>query len=179
MRVSPAAVFLLWGSTVSGFTTPIVPKVSAAARGVAPLNAVEGNHNDNNLTPIWATPIATAALAVSLLFSPLPVEARAAPVEPAATVSTFSPEQKAIASAKSALDEATAKYNAAMKIVSQDQAADSKAQQAVAAAEKNVEKARKNFIAANDKLAAARSTGNAVLAETQAKVAGKSMYVYL
>ena len=79
-----------------------------------------------------------------------------------------------MASAKSALDEATARYNAAMKVVKEEQAADSKAQQAVATAEKNVERARKAFIAANDKLAAARSNGKAALAETQAKIAGKS-----
>jgi hypothetical protein len=61
-----------------------------------------------------------------------------------------------------------------MKVVKEEQAADSKAQQAVATAEKNVEKARKAFITANDKLAAARSSGKAALAETQAKIAGKS-----
>ena len=149
-----------------------MPNYSGVARGVAPLSAVESNND--NMAPVWAAPVATAALAASLLFSPLPVDARTAPVEPAATVSTISPEQKAIASAKSALDEATAKYNAAMKTVSKEQAADSKAQQAVAAAEKNVEKARKNFITANDKLAAARSNGNAALADTQVKLAGKS-----
>lgn len=174
MRAS-AAVFLLWGSTASGFTTPAVPSYGVVARGMAPLNAVESNNDNVAAAPVWATPVATAALAASLLLSPLPVDARTAPVEPASTVSTISPEQKAIASAKSALDEATAKYNAAMKTVSQDQAADSKAQQAVAAAEKNVEKARKSFITANDKLAAARSNGNAALADTQAKLAGTSL----
>jgi hypothetical protein len=117
------------------------------------------------------------------MFSPLPVDAATiawakVAVEPASAATTdvstlVSPEQKAMASAKSALDEATARYNAAMKIVKEEQAADSKAQQAVATAEKNVEKARKAFIAANDKLAAARSNGKAALAETQAKIAGK------
>jgi hypothetical protein len=118
------------------------------------------------------------------MFSPLPVDAATiawakVAVEPASAATTdvstlVSPEQKAMASAKSALDEATARYNAAMKVVKEEQAADSKAQQAVATAEKNVEKARKAFITANDKLAAARSNGKAALAETQAKIAGTS-----
>lgn len=180
------AVYALLLARATAFVPPLQSHAGlrqSETSGTTPV-ALEAHDNDEtrhqldtsdscNVSPIIPLPVVTALAASIFMFSPLVAQPIAYAAEKTVDVAAkveLSAEQKAIATAKSALDEATTKYAQVSKSQKEAEAVDKKAESAVSTAEQNVEKLRKRFINSNDKLAAAKAKGDekAVAAETKA-----------